>query len=97
MLAGLGLAVFVVVPVITHDEYLAALEGGLLWKLSGEERFIAWGEIGGVKWDAQQGAIVVAMREGEPIAIVRRFGRMSAELVAPRLDDIRRKAGFHLL
>jgi hypothetical protein len=97
MLAGLGLAVFVVGPVITHDEYVAALEGGLLWKLAGEEGFIAWDEIAAVKWDAKLAAIVIARREGEPMAIAREFGRMKAELVAPLLDEMRRKAEFHLL
>ena len=97
MLAGLILAVFVALPVILQDEYLAALEGGILWKLAGEEGFIPWGDIASVKWDAAGKAIVIARREGEPFSIARNFGRISAEALAPRLDDMRRKAGFHLL
>ncbi len=97
MLAGLALAALVVLPVITHDEYVAALEGGLLWKLADEEHFLPWDEMQHVKWDVTQAAIVIARREGEPIAIARKFGRMSADLVAPRLEDIRRKASFNLV
>ena len=97
MLAGLALAALVAWPIVTHDEYLAALEGGLLWKLEGEERFMAWGEIAVVTWDSQEKAIVLALREGEPITIARKFGRMSADLVAPKLEDFRRKSSFHLI
>ena len=99
MLAGLSLAVLVAWPVITHDDYVAALEGGLLWKLANEERFVPWDEIAQVAWDAQRAAIVITLRKeaAAAITIARSFGRMPADRVAPKLEDLRRKASFHLI
>ena len=99
MLAGLMLSVLVAWPLIAHDEYIAALEGGLLSKLEGEERFVPWGDIAFVKWDGEKGAILIMLRGDDvvPIEIVRAFGRMPADHVAPKLEDFRRKASFSLL
>ena len=60
ILAGLALAVLVAVPGTTHDEYVAAVEEGVLWKLGGEERFVPWSEIADVKWNAEGKAILYA-------------------------------------
>ena len=94
MLAGLLLTLVVVRPVLSHDEYVAALERGLLWKLDGEERFLAWDDIADVKWETERAAMVVRLREGDPVIIVRVFGRAPGDQVVARLDDVRRKATF---
>jgi hypothetical protein len=97
MLAGLMLGVLVARPVLTHDEYVAALETGLLLKLGKEESFVSWGEIEDVRWDPAQAGVVVRMRAAEPILIAKPFGRATGSDVAKKLDEVRRKAGFHLL
>jgi hypothetical protein len=97
MLAGLLLTLFVARPVLTHDEYAAALEKGLLLKLDGEERFVAWTEIAGVAWQAAESSLVVRMREGEPLVVAKSFTRATGLEVAQKLDDVRRKAEFNLL
>ena len=63
MLAGLLLTLMVVKPVLSHDEYVAALEGGLLWKLESEEKFLAWDDIADVKWVTERAALVVRVRD----------------------------------
>jgi hypothetical protein len=97
MLAGLLLAIVVSVPMFTHDEYLAALEGGILWRLDREEGFYAWPEVRSVTWDATRGAVVVSRAEGTPIEVTRPFGRATGDVVAARLEDFRRKASFNLI
>jgi hypothetical protein len=97
MLAGLILAIFVARPVLTHDEYVAALETGLLLKLDGEEKFLEWSAIAGVRWDVELAGVLVRMREGEPLLVAKPFGRASGGEVAAKLDDVRRKAEFNLL
>jgi hypothetical protein len=97
MLAGAILGVLVARPVLTHDEYVAALETGLLLKLEKEERFVLWNDVGDIRWDAAQAAVVIRMREGNPTVIAKPFGTAKGEEVAAKLDDVRRKAGFHLL
>ncbi len=68
MLAGLVLAVLVMRPVLTHDEYVAALERGLLMKVGKEETFHPWGAIEDVRWDAGGGAVVIPRcARGEPL------------------------------
>jgi hypothetical protein len=37
------------------------------------------------------------MREGEPLLVAKPFGRTTGDLVAAKLDDVRRKADFQLL
>jgi hypothetical protein len=100
MLAGLMLAVMVARPVLTHDEYVAALETGLLLKIDKEEQFLPWGAIEDVRWDAargERGAVVIRMREAEPLVLPKPFGSAKGDAVAAKLDDVRRKAGFDLL
>jgi hypothetical protein len=97
MLAGLALAVIVSIPMFTHDEYVAALEAGILWKLAKQEGFIPWDEVLGVQWEAARETIVIALRDGEPLEVSRQFGRAAADQVAARLDDFRRKASFNLI
>jgi hypothetical protein len=97
MLAGLALGVLVARPVLTHDEYVAALETGLLLKLDKEESFVSWGEIEDVRWDPARTGVVIRMRGGEPIVIAKPFGTAKGDAVAKKLDEVRRKAGFHLL
>jgi hypothetical protein len=97
MLAGLILAIFVARPVLTHDEYLAALETGLLCKLDGGEKFLPWSAVEAVRWDAATASVHVLMREGEPLVVARQFGSANGDVVAAKLDDVRRKADFHLL
>ena len=101
MLAGLLLTLVVVKPVMSHDEYVAALEGGVLWKLEGEERFAFWDQIAEVTWESEReggrdgrAAMVIRMCEGEPVVIVRAFGRAPGSEVAARISDLRRKAVF---
>ena len=97
MLAGLILAIFVARPILTHDEYVAALETGLLLKMDGAEQFLLWSAIAGVRWDAERAGVVVRMREGEPLLVAKPFGRANGSEVAAKLDDVRRKADFNLL
>jgi hypothetical protein len=97
MLAGLALAVVVSIPMFTHDEYLAALEGGILWRLEREEGFLPWADVREVSWDTEHAAVLIARRDGEPIQVVRKFGRTTADQVAVRLEDFRRKASFNLI
>ena len=97
MLAGAILGVLVARPVLTHDEYVAALETGLLLKLENDERFAPWNDVGDIRWDAAQAVVVIRMREGDPIVIAKPFGTAKGDEVAAKLDDVRRKAGFHLL
>jgi hypothetical protein len=97
MLSGLALAVVVSIPMFTHDEYVAALEAGILWKLAKEEGFIPWDDVLGVKWEAARQAVVVARRDGAALEVRREFGRVAADQVAVRLDDLRRKASFNLI
>jgi hypothetical protein len=97
MLAGLVLTIFIAKPVLAHDEYVAALESGLLVKLDGEERFFEWSGIAGVVWDAAAAGVVVTMREGAPLVMKKPFGRAKGVEVAQKLDDVRRKAAFSLL
>jgi hypothetical protein len=97
MLAGLVLTIFVARPVLAHDEYVAALETGLLVKLEGDERFLEWSRIAGVRWDATVPAVVVSLREGEALLVSKPFGRATGPEVAQKLDDVRRKAEFNLL
>src|SRR5580704_14120791 len=94
MLAGLILSIFVARPVLTHDEYVAALETGLLLKLDGEETFVAWTAIASVRWDVEQAGVLIRMREGEPLLVVRPFGAATGDVVAAKLDDVRRKSDF---
>ncbi len=83
MLAGLMLAVMVARPVLTHDEYVAALEAGLLLKVDKEERFLSWETIEDVRWDAARGAVVIRMRDAEPILLARsRSARRKGDEVA---------------
>jgi hypothetical protein len=97
MLAGLLLTIFIARPVLAHDEYVAALETGLLVKLEDDERFLEWSRIAGVGWDPTLAGVVVRMREGEPLLLSKPFGRASGLEVAQKLDDVRRKADFNLL
>jgi hypothetical protein len=97
MLAGAIFGVLVARPVLTHDEYVAALETGLLLKLDKQESFVAWSEIEDVRWDAARAGVVIRMRQGEPIVVAKPFGTANGKEVAAKLDDVRRKAGFHLL
>jgi hypothetical protein len=97
MLAGLLLTLLVVKPVLAHDEYLVAFEGGLLWKLEAAERFVVWDDIATVRWDAERegkGAVVITLNEGEPVVVVRTFGRGSGQEIATQIDTLRRKAIF---
>ena len=97
MLAGLALAVVVTIPMFTHDEYVAALEGGILWKLGKAEGFIPWEDVLGVKWDAARTTVVITRRDEGPLEITRPFGRTTPDQAAVRLDDYRRKASFNLI
>jgi hypothetical protein len=97
MLAGLVLTIFVARPVLAHDEYLAALELGLLVKLDGEEKFFEWARIARVGWDAAVAGVVVTLREGAPLVVSKPFGRAQGAEVAQKLDEVRRKAEFNLL
>jgi len=97
MLAGLILSIFVARPVLTHDEYVAALETGLLLKLDGAETFLAWTAIASVRWDVERAGVLIRMREGEPLLVVRPFGAATGDVVAAKLDAVRRKADFQLL
>ena len=111
ILAGLILGSLVAKPVLTHDEYVAALEKGLLLKVEKEEKFVPWGDIESIRWDTGvrgvsgredprsegAGGVVIRMREGEPVVLAKPFGTAKGEDVASRLDDVRRKAGFDLL
>jgi hypothetical protein len=76
---------------------VAALEAGILWKLAKEEGFIPWDDVLGVKWEAARQAVVVARRDGAALEVRREFGRVAADQVAVRLDDLRRKASFNLI
>jgi hypothetical protein len=97
ILAGLVLSIFVARPVLTHDEYVAALETGLLLKVDAEEKFFVWGEVEAVRWDATRAGVIIRMREGETIVIAKPFGRAKGDEVATKLDEVRRKAAFQLL
>ncbi len=97
MLAGLILTLFAARPVLAHDEYVAALETGVLLKLDGNERFLAWTSIAGVRWDEERAGVLIRMREGEPLLVVRTFGTVTGDVVAAKLDDVRRKSDFKLL
>jgi hypothetical protein len=97
MLAGLLLAILVVRPILTHDEYVAALEAGVMWRVAGEEGFLAWPEIEEVRWEGERATLVVRPREGVGIEFTRPFGRATGDEVAARLNDLRRKASFQLL
>jgi hypothetical protein len=97
MLAGLILGVLVARPVLTHDEYVAALQTGLLLKVDKEEKFFAWSEVEDVRWDLARAAVVIRMREAEPVILAKPFGTATGDAVAAKLDDVRRKAVFHLL
>jgi hypothetical protein len=97
ILAGVVLAVIVARPVLTHDEYVAALEAGLLVMVEEQESFLAWGAIEQVRWDGERAAVVIGLREGDPVVLVKPFGTATGEEVAKKLEDVRRKAGFHLL
>jgi hypothetical protein len=97
ILAGLVLSIFVARPVLTHDEYVAALETGLLLKVDSTENFFVWGAVEDVRWDPQAAAVVIRMREGGDVVVAKPFGRAKGDEVAAKLDDVRRKAGFRLL
>jgi hypothetical protein len=97
MLAGLILTLFVAKPVLTHDEYVAALEKGLLLKVDGAVTFLAWGGIASVKWDAVGPSVVIHLRDGDPVLVSREFATAKGNDVAVKLDELRRKAAFHLL
>jgi hypothetical protein len=97
ILAGLVLSIFVARPILTHDEYVAALEKGLLLKVDTEESFFAWGAIEDVRWDAERAGVIIRMREGEAMIVAKPFGRAKGDEVAAKLDEVRRKAEFRLL
>jgi hypothetical protein len=97
ILAGLVLSIFVARPVLTHDEYIAALETGLLLKVDEAEKFFTWEEVEEVRWDAARAGVIIQMREGDTVVVAKPFGRAKGDEVATKLDEVRRKAAFRLL
>ena len=95
MLAGPLMAIIGMRQLIFLDEYVAALEGGLLVLIDKRETYLDWDEVEHVDWDAGQGALVVKRRAGEPMVISRSFSRGPAKDMAVRIEDVRRKAVFH--
>jgi hypothetical protein len=94
MLVGPLSAIVALRKLLQSDEYVAALDTGVLVHCAGIDAFVAWGDVETVKHD--QGAIVVARTEGEPIRIERTFARGKVAEVAARMDDVRRKVMFGL-
>ncbi|HEY2510874.1 MAG TPA: hypothetical protein VGI39_08460, partial [Polyangiaceae bacterium] len=65
MVCGLLIAISGVRPILTHDEYLLAMERGLVYRHQKTERFLAWGETTSVVWDEQKAAVIVSHPEGD--------------------------------
>lgn len=97
ILAGLILGSMVAKPVLTHDEYIAAMDRGLLLKVDQVEHFYVWANVEAVRWDAAAAGVVIRMREGGDVVVAKPFGSAKGVDVAAKLDDVRRKAGFDLL
>jgi hypothetical protein len=100
MLSGLTLAVYCMRRLLVEDEYIAALEGGLLLHCRDADAFLAWEDLAAITWDAAREAIVLERRRDEdaaPIALTRPFARTSNDKLAARLDELRRKASFQLI
>lgn len=105
MLTGLSLAVYCMRSLLGEDEYIAALEGGMLLHCRDADAFVPWDELASIRWDAALEAIVLERHEDEPIALARPFvggpsggaAGGSNDKLAARLDELRRKATFHLI
>ena len=82
---------------LKQDEYVAALEAGLLVVLGPDEHFVPWPDLAGIHWRAEPGELAIEPREGEPIVIKKPFGMITGPDLAAHLEDLRRKADFHLL
>jgi hypothetical protein len=95
MITGPLLAVFGTQRIFAHDEYVAALEHGLLVYLGSEEQFLPWIEVEHVSWNGAARTVEIARREAEPIRIVETFAKTSGERLAREVEDLRRKATFH--
>src|SRR5207248_1152806 len=98
MLFGPALAIYGMRHILTRDDdYLAVLERGVLIHVGETQAFVRWGDITRVAWDAAAGAIVFQRRDDDPIALARTFARANGDELASRIDELRRKAVFHLL
>ena len=93
MVCGLIIAISGVRPILTHDEYLLAMERGLVYRYQKTERFLAWGDVTALAWDEAKGAVIVSHPEGD-LEIGRPFAQALGRDVAARLEDLRRKATF---
>jgi hypothetical protein len=81
--------------ILLEDAYLAIRSDGLQLRLSGVDSFVSWDDLERVRHEP--GAVVLVLREGEPVVIRRVFAGITLEDLAKRLDDARRKAQFNLL
>jgi hypothetical protein len=97
MIVGPLTAVIGMRQLLKHDEYVAALERGVLVVSGPEERFVPWSDVAAVRWRTEPAALAIELREGEPIVLAKTFAMVRGPDLATNLEDMRRKAEFHLL
>lgn len=81
---------------LRDEAFLAARTSGILYERNGRAITLPWDSLTKIEFQAPS-TLVFHRRDEEPFTLPERYGTVSVEELAKRLEELRRKASFFLL
>ncbi|MEO8874514.1 MAG: hypothetical protein ABI461_02915 [Polyangiaceae bacterium] len=95
LISGLLLGFLGMARLVGEDEYIAIAADGVVLKMKSGETFHAWSTIAAIK--SETSALLFQMDDdAQSIRLDGKFGGLTSNDLAARLEDWRRKAGWNL-
>lgn len=95
-LGGPAVAVVGLQRNLRDEAFLAARTSGILYERNGRAVMLPWDSLTKIEYLAPD-TLVFHRRDEEPFELPERYGTISVEELAKRLEELRRKASFFLL
>jgi hypothetical protein len=83
--------------ILRDDSYVALRTDGISIRVGGDETFVPWDAVKGVRWDPSRSVLVLERDGAPPIAVERGFARTPGPAVADRIEQTRRRAALNML
>jgi len=80
--------------ILRDDAYLSIRTDGVMLHTSSLETFVAWDELGRVRWDGARAALILERKEGDPTVVTHRFATIDGPALAERIERARRRVAM---
>ena len=80
--------------ILRDDAYLSIRTDGVMLHTSSLETFVAWDELGRVRWDGARVALILERKEGDPTVVTHRFATIDGPALAERIERARRRVAM---